>query len=178
LNFELRLYLIQNLKFKIIAYLPLHCNAQLLHHLKRSRAVINILFVYVGVLRKFSFCEVRETGAIHRANSVNAAHIGFEIQELAGIIYVHKITVLLFQPFLFEFNRCFIEVCGYSFYIFLGECRGHFLAAICTAQAIHFLPYLSIYNRRKLIDILRRVLFHAGKEAAEGFFVNGNFSAE
>ena len=130
--------------------------------------------MHVCILGKLPLGKMRETRAVCGAHGIDTAHIGAEIEELAGLQDVRPIAVpFLFQPLLFKGFRCLVEMGRNPLKVFIGEGRCHFLTAVGAAQAVHFFPYFRIYDRCEFINILRRIFLHPVQEASEGFSVDG-----
>jgi hypothetical protein len=56
--------------------------------------------MYMDVVGHGSFREVREFGAIRRADGIDRTQIGFTIQKLAGLASIHPFSQpVLVQPF-------------------------------------------------------------------------------
>lgn len=61
-----------------------------------SRAIFDILLIHMHVVGSHLFIVMRKTGAVPRAHCIDITHIGLEIQELAGLLYIHPIPCLVF----------------------------------------------------------------------------------
>jgi hypothetical protein len=122
------------------------------HPLEGSRAISDVLLIYMHVIVHILFGMVRKSSAVVRTNFVDAALVIFQVQELAGLFLVHPVTrsPLFVQPFLFEFFGGLVKVSRNAHQVFFGERGRHAAAAIGTFQAIGlfpgfligFLPYL------------------------------------
>ena len=61
-----------------------------------------------------------EARAVGRANGINAAFIIFQVEELAGLLFIQPIAIFfsfLIQPLRFEFINRFAEMRGDSFQV-------------------------------------------------------------
>ena len=80
---------------------------QFLDHSKGSGTMLNVLLMYMDIVGHGSFREVREFGAICRADGIDRTQIGFTIQKLAGLASVHPLS----QP---VFRKRFLGVVFYT----------------------------------------------------------------
>ena len=103
--------------------------------------------MHMHIVGHFLFGEMRESCAIIRADSVYAAHIGRQVEELAWLLPVHPVLIFFIeeQPFLFKLLRRHIEMRRYTPDIFSIKSRAHGFAAIGAAKAICFLPYFRVH---------------------------------
>lgn len=132
----------------------------LLHHSKSCRAIIDILFMDIRIIRPFSFGEMRKTCTVCGAYFVDGTFIICQVEELAGFGFIDEIIITIFsQPLFFKFIRRLIEMLRDPFQIRWCKRRRHFFTAIGAAQAIHFLPHFLGHHRCDFVDRRRRNFF-------------------
>ena len=96
------------------------------------------------------FGEMRKTGTIGRSDGINAALIGLEVQELAGLLFIDCILITVFhQPLLVKLLWRLAKMSGYAPDIRFTKSRCHLLTAIGTRKAVDLLPYLFLHRNRK-----------------------------
>lgn len=123
------------------------------------------LFLYV----------MRETGAIARPHGIDITHIGFKVQELAGLLHVHPVSrLILIQPFLPERGFRNAQVSGDTTDVFFCIGGRHGLAAVGAFQTIRTLPDFLICFNGHFMKTFRRLLFHLAQEAPHAPFVAQN----
>ena len=120
-----------------------------LHYAVSRGAIFDILFVHVHIIHHPLFGMVREAGTIPGADRIDVAHIGLQVQELAGLFHIHPIPALVFiQPFFPEFFFRHAQVFRDPQHILSRVCGGHGLTTVGAVQAIRFRPgrLVSLYD--------------------------------
>ena len=78
----------------------LHPLLHLLYQLISGRAVFDVLFVHVHIVHHLALGQMRKAGTIGRTDLVDAAFIICQVEELAGLYFIHDIPDAVFaQPF-------------------------------------------------------------------------------
>lgn len=128
-----------------------------------------------------TFGQVREAGAIIRADGVDAALIGLQVQKLAGRPFIDQVFVavsFLFQPFAGKgFGRHF-KVGRDALQVPLVEGRGHRFAAVGTGKAVDLLPHLFFQSGYAAVEATGAFFIQAGKIAAHTRFLVTGFGFE
>ena len=75
-----------------------------LHHFVSGGAIFHVLLVHVHVIDHAPFGMMRESCTVSRPHFVNAAFVGRQVEELAGLQFIHPVVLTLVevQPFFFE----------------------------------------------------------------------------
>ena len=76
----------------------------LLHQFIGSRAIFNVLFMHMCIVTEF-FCEMRKSCTIGGPYCINTAFIIFQIEELAGLFFIHPVAIF----FLSLCSHCFLN---------------------------------------------------------------------
>lgn len=141
---------------------------QPLYHLEGGGAIVNILLVEMRIIRPSLEAKVRKAGTIRGPYGVDGAFVGFQVEELAGLFFIHPVLGrVLLQPFFGEFLGGLLKVGGNPFDISSRKSRCHFLAAVGAGQAIHILPYLFFNLRPYLVDAAGGFFFGLIQKATE-----------
>src|SRR5688500_12474995 len=76
----------------------------LLHQFVGSRTIFNVLFMHMCIVTEF-FCEMWKSCTIGGPYRINTAFIIFQIEELAGLFFIHPVAIffsLLMEPLFFK----------------------------------------------------------------------------
>ena len=129
---------------------------------------MNILFVYMNVINHFLFCKVGKACTIIRTNSIDAAHVGFQVQKLTRSWNIHPLSFfILIQPLFFQLFNGHIQVFGYPLQVFECISWRHRTTTVRTCKAIHLRPNWFINFICILIKFKWRILFYLGEEPSE-----------
>lgn len=143
----------------------LHPLLHLLYQLISGRAVFDVLFVHVHIVHHLALGQMRKAGTIGRTDLVDAAFIICQVEELAGLYFIHDIPRAVFaQPFFGKGFRGHFKMPGDAFDVGLRKRRTHRLAAIGAGQTINLLPYFRLQFASKRIQSLGRILFNFGQK--------------
>jgi hypothetical protein len=121
------------------------CNIHLLHHLfyqpVSGGAVFDVLFEHMHIVHHPAACMMGKSGAVAGTNSIDAAFIIIEVQELAGLTLVHPITLAVFvQPFLAKGFGAHVKVCRNTLYVGDGISGTHGFATVGALKTVSLLP--------------------------------------
>ena len=115
----------------------------LLYHFKSGRTVLHVLFVHMDIVDHFLLRQMREACTICRADRIDGAHIGYPVEELAGLTAVHPFSfAILVQPFFTELRDRHSEMRSDPLQVLESEGGRHFSAAVRAGEAVHFFPDL------------------------------------
>lgn len=152
-------------------HFPLQNHHHLLHHLVSRGAELNVLLMHVHVFHHFLFRKMGKAGTIGGADIIDPAHVGAQVQELAGRAFVQPVTVPVApQPLFFECGHRHVEMSSNAADIFESIGGRHFAAAIGATQAIHFPPDIFLHFFGQFVQSTRRAFFQSGQEFLKGCF--------
>jgi hypothetical protein len=135
--------------------------------------------MYMYILFHLLAGQMREAGTIQRADLIDSTHIGLQIKELAGLLNIQIVAnIILIEVFLFELIGCHIKMSRDPPDVLRRIGRAHCFAAIRTAEAICFVPYLFVYLDRPFIESFRWLLAQSREEQFQFSLVKGYFLSE
>jgi hypothetical protein len=142
------------------------------HYPVGGGTIIDILFVDMHIVHHPFLGVMGKPGAIPGTDGIDAAHIGLQIEELAGLFYIHPIAALvLIQPF---FPKCFFthaQMTRYPLYVRRGIGGRHGLTTIGTMQTIGLFPGDLVRIRDHLIQTTGGLILQPGQKTSQAFLV-------
>lgn len=124
---------------------------------------MHVLLVYMYIIHHRLFGQVGEAGAVCRAHGIYGAHIGFEVQELAGAAAVQPFALaVLIQPLFFKGFNGHAQVGRDAPEVLEIERWRHVPAAVRASEAVYFLPHLPVNFLGNSIQVLGRIVFQFG----------------
>jgi hypothetical protein len=151
----------------------------LLYHSVSCGAIRDVLMMHMHILFHLLAGQVRKAGTIQRADLIDTTHIGLEIKELTGLLYIQIVANIIFiRIFFLELISCHIKMSRDPPDVFRSVGRAHCFAAIRAAEAICFVPYLFVYLDRPFIESFWWLLTQTREKQFQLPLVKGNFFSE